>query len=531
MPQKILAIDTGSYSIKLAQAERSLGEFRLTDFYEIPLSAHDVLTREQQTTALLNRFFEEHPMPHDTAITSMSGLQCSFRSLEFPFTQTKKIDSAIEFELENYVPIPIEDLVVDYVVTDKSENSSKALAAYAPQAEIAKQIAMLANANSDPRFLSIESIDLANLFHSGLLPPEGTYILLDLGHSKTNLCLMQGAKLRAVRTLSMGGRHITQAIAKQLNVDLAEAERLKVSKGRVSAFDHEDELSEVIQKVLDDLLVQVRQTLFSFYEKGEKTIEAVYLCGGTSKLSGIDQYISTRLRLNVSPLDVLDVSYTQIKDPESVRAVIAPCMAMIFRTVYPTKTIDINFRRGEFAYKRDLEAISSNFRPIAIMATLVVMLGISYVAFTLYTFKNREKKMNKSVASLLTQGLPNPPKKLPEGAQAALSFVNSRVNEANDRVKKLEGDNAVSAFEIMRLISTNLPSRDDLKLDIDDMSIDADHARLEGRTTSYEAVDKVKASLEKVTTFKNVQTGNVRKGVQDEIKFSLSFDIANVPSS
>jgi hypothetical protein len=131
-------------------------------------------------------------------------------------------------------------------------------------------------------------------------------------------------------------------------------------------------------------------------------------------------------------------------------------MALLFRAASPTKTIGLNFRRGEFAYKRDIQAISSNIRPIAMLALAVFVLGIIYFAFTLHTFKAREKKMNKSVATIVTQGMPNPPKKLPEGAQAALSLVNSKIAEANERMKKLEGDNTPSSFEILRLISANL---------------------------------------------------------------------------
>jgi type IV pilus assembly protein PilM len=526
VPQVILAIDAGSYSIKLARAERTLGEFYLTEFHEIPLTGHDVLTREQATTALLTRFFEEHPIHYDTALASLSGLQTSFRLLDFPFTQMKKIDSAIEFELENYVPLPVEDLWIDYVVLEKTDKASKVLAVYTPKAELVKFLNMLTNADCDPRHVGVEGLDLANLYHSGLLPPEGSYAILDLGHSKTNLILMQGPNLRAVRTIAIGGKTITQAIAKAFQVDAAQAEELKIKKSQVSGFEAGDKLSEVIQKVLDDLLVQVRQTLFAFYEKGEKMIEAVYLCGGTSRLSGIDQFISTRLRLNVSPLDVLDFSFTRLADPESARPVIAPCMALIFRAVYPGKTISLNFRRGEFAYKRDIQAITGQIRPIGILALTVLILGILYFSVSLYTFKEREKKMNRSVAALLTQGLgSSAPKKPPEGAQAALSLVNSKIAEVNDRLKKLEGSSGLSALEILKLISANLPSRDDLKLDVDDMNISKDLVRLEGRTVSYEAVDKVKAAMEKVPQFKNVQTGNVRKGVQDEIKFSLSFDI------
>jgi Tfp pilus assembly PilM family ATPase len=238
VPQVILAIDAGSHSIKLAKAERALGEFQVTEFHEIPLTISEVLTREQATTALLTRFFEEHPIYYDTALASLSGLHTSFRMLDFPFTQSKKIESALEFELENYVPLPIEDLLTDYVVVDKVENLSKVLAVYTPKVEFVKFLNMLSHANCEPRYVGVESLDLANLYHSGLLPPEGNYVILDLGHSKTNLVLMQGPHLRAVRTLSIGGKTITQAIAKAFQIDFNQAEAMKIKQGQVSAFEN-----------------------------------------------------------------------------------------------------------------------------------------------------------------------------------------------------------------------------------------------------------------------------------------------------
>lgn len=526
MPQVILGVDVGSYSIKIARAERGMGEFHLTDFYEIPVMAHEVLTPEQATEALLNRFMQENQIQYDSIAASLSGLHCAFRTLEFPFTQTKKIDSAIEFELENYVPFPLEELCVDYVVLDKAENSSKALAVYTPKAELVKFLNILSTANADPRYVGVECLDLANLHLSGMLPPQGSYAILDLGHSKTNLCVMQGNKVRAVRTIAIGGKHITQAIAKAMKVDWAKAEEIKLKKGQISPFESGDALGEIIQPIVSDLLTQVRQTLFALYEKGEKKIEAVYLCGGTSRLSGIDQYISTHLRLNVSPLDPLDYSFNKLTDSDSVRPIIAPALALVFRAVYPTKSISLNWRRDEFAYKRDIQAISGQFNQIGFAAAAVVLLGIIYFSVSLYMLSAREKKMDKSVSKILAQGIPNPPKKLPPGAQGAANYVNSKITEANERLKKMEGNSALSAFEILRLISSNLPPRQDIKLDIDDLNISSDHVRMEGRTVSYEKLNSIKEALEKVPNFKNVQTGNVRKGVQqDELKFSLSLDV------
>jgi len=46
-----------------------------------------------------------------------------------------------------------------------------------------------------------------------------------------------------------------------------------------------------------------------------------------------------------------------------------------------------------------------------------------------------------------------------------------------------------------------------------------------GRTVSFEAVDKIAASIDGSELFQNVQKGNVRKGVKGEIKFDLTLEL------
>jgi hypothetical protein len=47
---------------------------------------------------------------------------------------------------------------------------------------------------------------------------------------------------------------------------------------------------------------------------------------------------------------------------------------------------------------------------------------------------------------------------------------------------------------------------------------------MSGRTTSFEAVDKIKSAVEKSGKFKDISMGNVRKGIKEEIKFDLSME-------
>ena len=71
-----------------------------------------------------------------------------------------------------------------------------------------------------------------------------------------------------------------------------------------------------------------------------------------------------------------------------------------------------------------------------------------------------------------------------------------------------------------------MPSRKDITVDIDKVTIDTDRALLNGKTDSFEAVDRLRESLEQAKLFKSVAIGNRTKGIKGEIKFSLSIDMS-----
>ena len=64
-----------------------------------------------------------------------------------------------------------------------------------------------------------------------------------------------------------------------------------------------------------------------------------------------------------------------------------------------------------------------------------------------------------------------------------------------------------------------------MKLDIENLSVMKDRIRLDGRADSFVTVDKVKAALESSSMFEKVTTGDVRKGVKDEVKFNVSMEL------
>ncbi|HKX13051.1 MAG TPA: pilus assembly protein PilM, partial [bacterium] len=302
MPQTVLGIDLGSYSVKIAQVERGFGEFKLVNFYEVPLVAEEVLSYEQSASAALTKFFEENPIIYDACVLAVPGTMAAFRTLTLPFGNVKKIDQTLEFELETVIPLDLEEVLFDYTLLSTSPQESKVLTAYLRESDFKRFLSSIQVSGVDPRYMGVDTIDLSYLALPGFLPPEGLYAILDLGHSKTNLVILEGTKIKGLRCLSWGGHHLTQAIANTLQLPYDKAEAWKHQRAQVAAGS-DDPALQAVYAVVEDLQQQLKQTLFAFNEAGERPIEALYLSGGSSRLQGLDSFFSTRLNINVSQLD------------------------------------------------------------------------------------------------------------------------------------------------------------------------------------------------------------------------------------
>ncbi len=531
MPQTILGIDIGSYSIKIAQIQRSFKSFELVKFFERQIKYSELLTPEEATTAALIGIIEDNALTWDQAIVGLPGQFVSSRLISLPFGNKKKIDQTVEFELENYIPFELNDVTVDYHIVKLTKELSKILVMYAPKGQMVKYLTILENAGIDPKIVCVEGVELVNLVNLGMVPPEGVFALMDVGHRKTTVTICKGKSLEYTRTIMVGGWHITDAIAKKVGVPFEEAEKLKIEMGQVSVEDIEnlDDLSKnvfsAIKGVLDELALHLRQTFFSYQDDEGSPVSGIYLSGGTSRLPGLDRFLSIKLKQNVAFLDCLEFHFSRLSASEVHLQLIPQALALGLRAVAPAGLPDINFRRGEFAFKGDVKEIGGGIRRVGIALGVIIILPICYFGMRYFSLSSRLSDLNKEISTVVLQSIPDINAKRIGTAQGSLNAVKDRKKDVADRLAKLNVALSSSSLDVLKEVSMSFPSREDVKVDIEDFNYAGGKLKLSGRTTSFEAVDKIKAALEKDAKFKNVTTGNVRKGVKEEIKFDISMDV------
>jgi len=217
---RILGIDLGSHSVKVAVLEGSLGRFELDD-YHMRLVAQDLDAPPtlDARLAALDALLEDLGGAGG-ALTS-AGFpteHASVRLIRLPFGDKNKVEQALPFEVENQVPFDLDEMILAPRVIQLEQGDSQVLAAMAPTSTVSNTIDVLAERGADPKVLPVDADVL------GRYADDGVQAIIDVGHSRTLMTLCRGGRVLGCRAISSGGAELTRSLAERHGLTWGEAE-------------------------------------------------------------------------------------------------------------------------------------------------------------------------------------------------------------------------------------------------------------------------------------------------------------------
>ena len=161
-------------------------------------------------------------------VSSIAGSRVSQRLANFPFSDRKRIEKALPFEIEDSVPFPLDDVEIDHLVLDRAEKGhdkkreTAVVAIMVPKTVLRQHLDLLASGNVDPQAVVPSYIGLYHI--ATMVPVEGVAVLIQ----GTDLCVKDGAVVRACRSFSRsqasgGIRHTLRALETELGVRIGTA--------------------------------------------------------------------------------------------------------------------------------------------------------------------------------------------------------------------------------------------------------------------------------------------------------------------
>ncbi len=345
--KSIVGLDIGSSSVKILQLKPSGNQWQLTamGMAEIPKESLEVKNQELQRAAVveaIRRAFKESGIKTKKVATSLSGDSVIIRYVKLPFMTAEELRGAISKEAEQYIPLNIDQVVLDFqILGEVQEDGQKKLDVLLVAAKIDvvdQHLLMLKDTGLTPMVIDVDAFALQNAYEINRLEPnEETVALINMGASLTTINILEGKNTRFTRDIPVAGNDFTREIQKEFNLKFSEAEELKKSHGTISMEEDDFSLSTVSQKddrvlrmsdvmtpVLNKLLGEIRRS-FDYYETQarKKTVERVILLGGSARLKNVNRFLANKLGIpvehfgafrNVEPLKNIDAEQLAEKE-------------------------------------------------------------------------------------------------------------------------------------------------------------------------------------------------------------------------
>ena len=283
----MVGIDIGSKTIKIVEIEKEGAGYSLSASGIVGYSGItvDKMSDEKEMASLgqvVRKLHNEAGVSsRDVAISIPEPLVFT-RTIKFPLLTDAEIASAVKWESEQYIPIPISEAIVQHTVLVRDEKASPpevtVLLVAAPRAIVEKYIKVIQFAGLSVSAVETELIALTR----ALAPVDKTVILIDMGGASTNIAISKMGLLSFSRSISIAGEAFTRAVAQGLGVTVQQAEEYKKTYG-LNTSQLEGKVKGVLDPVVSLVSDEIKKAV-SYYlteEKGE-TPSAIIVTGGTS---------------------------------------------------------------------------------------------------------------------------------------------------------------------------------------------------------------------------------------------------------
>src|SRR5260221_435882 len=306
-----LAVDFGAGTLKLAEFEiNEAGGLRLKQYGFRALGAEGAQesAREATIQKALQEMMTEKGVKSKTVNVCAPGFHVFSKFVKLPPVDAGKVTQIIQYEAQQNVPFPLEEVVWDYQILGATATGELEVLLVAIKSEIVEGLFKTAeSAGLRLQLVDVSPAALCNAFRYNYGDLEGCTMLLDIGAKTSNLLFFEKGTVYS-RGINIGANSITQDFSKEARLSFAEAEKLKIEEGFVSLGAAYEEpgtprqaaISKIARQVMTRLHIQVNQTV-QFYrgQQGGSAPQQLFLSGGAAIMPYTAQFFSEKLNVPV----------------------------------------------------------------------------------------------------------------------------------------------------------------------------------------------------------------------------------------
>ncbi|MBA1336996.1 MAG: hypothetical protein HPY66_3432 [Firmicutes bacterium] len=242
------------------------------------------------------------------ASITLSCPEMIIRTLELPKMNFREMDSVINYEAEQFIPVNAGEYISDYRIIGEVERDgarlNRVLLAAVPSGIVQGYVELLEGLGVKPGAVDFHGNSAARLLSRyPSVSSDGSFAILDLGASTTTISITEKGIPMFTRVVQNGSEEITRSIANSFNLSIEDGEKYKILHGRVLNEGEEPQegmvrdMLEGVMPVVEYLISDVYRSIEFYKTRTGSQINSMALIGGGSYLPGLGEYLSSHLSL------------------------------------------------------------------------------------------------------------------------------------------------------------------------------------------------------------------------------------------
>lgn len=312
-------VDISDASLKYVffkPSTRHGSERELVQWGDIPIPSGVVdrgsVLDQKQLTAVLKEFKEKTKAEY-VRLSLPEERAYLFETVIKADVPLKEVRNLLEFRLEENVPIPSKDVLFDYTLLPSKNNAREVRVSVVAYSSETIQAYFQACRTADLRPLTFE-VEAQSMARA-MVPSDmsGTVMIVDFGKTRTGIGIVKNRTLLYTSTVDIGGNELSKGLRKVLG-DKPESEltQIKNQSGLVRGLESgevRESLLTTVSIIKDEIATRMQYWNMRS-GSSERRVERILLCGGSSNLHGLPEYLTESLGVPTSRGNVWENAFS-----------------------------------------------------------------------------------------------------------------------------------------------------------------------------------------------------------------------------
>jgi len=316
---KFFGLDLSDISLKVLQLEKEGNSFKIRNFAseKIPegiIENGSIIKKDQLATIIKKSLTKVNPKKINTrkVVCSLPESKAFLRIISIPKMKKEEAGEAVKWEIEASIPLSIDQVYFDWQFIgeeneegDETKNKKQSVLTVAVSKEIVDQLMeVFKEAKLDVYALELESISTVRSLINQKTASKETSLIIDLGAKRTSFIIVEKGIPYFTSSIPFSSENLTDVIAKYLNVNQEEAEKIKLNRG-ISQTEADPQIFKAVEPLLNNLVMEIEKTIDFYMSMGKDNseIKRIILCGGGANLSGLLPYLVKKLSKDIEEGD------------------------------------------------------------------------------------------------------------------------------------------------------------------------------------------------------------------------------------